>query len=393
MGSSVGSRYERRAYQFLLGYRFLSYAMAVMLTQLGPLSDTPLSDLELNIVLAALGIYTLLWAFSPLRWYQVSTVTYIILLGDFAISILLVVFTNGLNSYFLLYSLNPIIAAALFFEEKIALSLAASSSVILSISHLALNQYSNRFSWITQGYNLTLLIIYTLFCLVAASVPYRINLNVRRRIESEAIIEERRRIARELHDGIAQSLGYLSLKTKATSDSVKADNKEKAINGLVEIKGLVQDTYEHIRQSIDHLSMEGSLPMIPVLRKYIRTFSQDTKIQVYLDAPNSSLLSPMAELQLIRIVQEALTNVRKHANASQVRISLKNSQNMVQLSVIDNGQGFIFSQGDEKSSSGYHGLSIIRERAEGLGGNLVVSTAPGKGTEISVSLPIEKVRI
>jgi len=81
-----------------------------------------------------------------------------------------------------------------------------------------------------QGHNLTLLIVYTLFCFVVAAVPYRINLNIRRRIEREAIIQERRRIAREIHDGVAQSLGYLNLKTKQVSDLVTSHETMKALN-------------------------------------------------------------------------------------------------------------------------------------------------------------------
>jgi signal transduction histidine kinase len=225
-------------------------------------------------------------------------------------------------------------------------------------------------------------------------VPYRTNLNLRRRIEREAIIEERRRIAREIHDGVAQSLSYLNLKTKLVSDSVASQNTVQALTELGEIRKVVQDTYEDIRESIDQLSTEiRSLPIIPALANYIREFGDNNGIKVQFDVPKAfPQLSPVAELQLLRITQEALTNVRRHAQATEVGVKLEKTSQAVEMLVKDNGQGFTLSD-LEKSPPGYHGLNIIRERAEGLGGAVTIDTAPGEGTEVKVSLPIEKVRL
>ena len=389
------TRYEKEAYQFLTVFRFLSYALAVMFTQVAPSLGTPaMSTNQLIIILSVLGVYTLLKVFSPLRWRERSLMTYLILAGDFLLCVLLVVFTNGLNSAFLLYSLTPIMTAALLFEEKVALSLAATASIALSVTHLALSQFSQRFTWIMQGYNLTLLIIYTLFCFVAATVPYRTNLNIRRRIEREAIIEERRRMAREIHDGVAQSLSYLNLKTKLVSDSVSAQNTAQALTELSDIRQIVQDTYENIRESIDQLSTEiKNQPIIPALRNYIREFSANNAIRVQFDVSRAfPQLSPVAELQLLRIAQEALTNVRRHAMATDIEVKLEKTDEAVLMIVKDNGQGFNLSNLEE-SPPGYHGLNIIQDRALGLGGDVDISTAPGEGTEVRVSLPTEKVRL
>ena len=389
------SRYEREAYQFLAVYRFLAYALAVMFTQLVPfLGAPPMPPLQLYIILGTLGIYSILRVFSPLRWRERGTMTYLILVGDFLLCLLLVVFTNGLNSSFLLYSLTPIMTAALLFEERMALTLAATASVTLSITHLTLSQVSERFTSLMQGYNLTLLIVYTLFCFVAASVPYRINLNIRRRIEREAIIEERRRIARELHDGVAQSLGYLNMKTKLVSDSVSAQQTVQALTELSDVRKVVQDTYEDIREAIDQLSTEiRNLPIIPALANFIREFGSNNGIKVQFDVPRAfPQLSPVAELQLLRITQEALTNVRRHAQATEVEVKLEHTPQTVEMIVKDNGQGFNLADLEE-SPPGYHGLNIIRERAEGLGGSLSISSAPGEGTAVMVSLPTEKVRL
>ncbi len=281
------TRYEREAYQFLAVYRFLAYALAVMFTQIAPFFTAPrMPPLQLYIILSTLGVYTILKVFSPLQWRERSPMTYLILIGDFLLSILLVIYTNGLNSSFLLYSLTPIMTAALLFEEKIALALAATASLALSISHIALSQFTDMFASIMQGHNLTLLIVYTLFCFVVATVPYRINLNIRRRIEREAIIEERRRIAREIHDGVAQSLSYLNMKTKTVSDLLSSQNTMQALTEINEIREVVQDTYEDIRESIDQLrGLKGEeIPLEARILAIADAFAAMTSTRSYSEA-------------------------------------------------------------------------------------------------------------
>jgi signal transduction histidine kinase len=386
-------RYEKEAYQFLAVYRFLGYALAVLFSQVSPIMAA-MPPVQLYIILGTLGVYTALKVFSPLRWQARGAMTYLILSGDFLLCILLVIYTNGLNSIFLLYSLTPIMTAALLFEERIALALAATASLSLSLTHLFLSQFTERFTWIMQGYNLTMLIVYTLFSFVVATVPYRINLNIRRRIEREAIIEERRRIAREIHDGVAQSLSYLNLKTKSVSDLLTSKDNVQALTELNEIREVVQDTYEDIRESIDQLSTEiKSVSILASLGYYVREFSSNNGIPVQFEISKPfAQLSPVAELQLLRIAQEALTNVRRHAMASSVEVTLRNTAGEVEMVVKDNGKGFNLEELEEYPP-GYHGLAIIRERAEGLGGNVLITAAPNQGTEVKVNLPVEKVRL
>jgi signal transduction histidine kinase len=386
-------RYEKEAYQFLSVYRFLAYALAVLFSQVAPAMST-MPAVQLYIILGTLGIYSALKVFSPLRWQARGTMTYLILSGDFILCILLVVYTNGLNSVFLLYSLTPIMTAALLFEERIALALAAVATLSLSLTHVFVSQFTERFTWVLQGHNLTLLIVYTLFSLVVATVPYRINLNIRRRIEREAIIEERRRIAREMHDGVAQSLSYLNLKTKSVSDLLTSKDTVQALTELNEIREVVQNTYEDIRESIDQLSTEiRSISILTALGNYVNEFSSNNGIAVEFNVSKPfAQLSPVAELQLLRIAQEALTNVRRHAMASSVELTLKKTEDELEMIVKDDGKGFNLEE-LEKYTPGYHGLNIIKERAEGLGGNLLITTAPGQGTEVKINLPAEKVRM
>ncbi len=393
------SRYEREAYQFLAVYRFLAYGLAVMFTQVTPTlsqaspNDPPLPVWQLATILSVLGVYTILKTFAPVRWRGRSRTPYVILGGDFILCILLLVVTGGLNSAFLLYSLAPIMTASLFFAERIALALAAIASLALSIIHVSQSGAGDSFAQVMQGQNLTLLIIYTLFCFVGATVPYRINLNIRRRIERDAILQERRRIARELHDGVAQSIGYINMKTQQVRDSLSSRHTDRALTELSDIQGVVKETYEDVREAIDELGAEvRNVRIIPALTAYAQEFGSSNGIKVDLALPRDfPEISPEAELQLFRIAQEALTNVRRHADATDVTISLKETGRVVLMNVTDNGKGFAI---DDPTTPfpGHHGLDIIKERAAELGGSVAINTTPGQGTEVVVELPVENVR-
>ncbi|MFC2067295.1 sensor histidine kinase [Chloroflexota bacterium] len=388
------TKYERDIYQFLSFYRFLAYSLAVIFIQVGLTSSIPrTSPLEAYLILGGLGVYTLLRVFFPFFRREPSFVTSFVLAIDFLLCMLLVICTNGLNSSFLLYSLTPIMVASLLFSERAALSMAAVASLSLSIIHLTLGQIGDETLGALQGYNLTLLVIYTFFCFVASYVPFHANLNINRRIESEAIVEERRRIGREIHDSVAQSISYLNMKLTLLSNSVSSKKNEQAMSELDEIREVVRDTYGNIRESIDQLSVEtGNLPLIPTLTGYITRFEEKNNIEIQSDFPSTfPQISPVAELQLLRIAQEALTNTRKHTRATKVEVKLESNGRDVSMMIKDNGQGFTLPD-EAEAQQGHYGLNIIRERAELLGGSVDISTALGEGTEIEINLPIERVR-
>ncbi|MEE9201978.1 MAG: sensor histidine kinase [Dehalococcoidia bacterium] len=385
--------YELSIHRFLAVYRFLSFGLAVVVVQVIPFTTTQATPRETIITLTLLGLYSLLKVFSPLRWRQQGRLTLVVLGGDLAICVFLVLFNSGLDSGYLLYSLTPVLTAALLFGDRIATVTAAITAAAPAAAHLGLNQLSDEYAWVLEGNRLALLIVYVAFSFLIATVSFRTNLNIRRRIERDAVLEERRRLRRELHDGVAQALNYLNLKTKAVSNSVSSQETEQALAGLVDIRQTVQSTYEDIRESIDQLSTEAAgHPLLPALESYLREFGQRYGLEVHFDVPKVLRnLSPAAELQLFRIAQEALSNVRKHAGASRVHLSLEDTPQGCQLSIEDNGQGFSLDQ--HPDSLGFWGLDIMKERAEGLGGTLEVTSAPGEGTTVVAHLPDEKVRL
>ena len=386
--------YAENIHQLLAMYRFLAYGLAVILIQVIPGVDLRDLEMESVVLLSALGVYTVLKVFAPMRWEEESLATYIVLEGDLLVALFLILFTEGLDSGYLLYSLLPVITAALLFPERVALVVAALTALAPVLAHTALHQFSDRFAWVLDAHLLPLLLFYVALCFLIATIAYRTNLNIHRRIASEAIQDERRRMRRELHDGVAQSLNAINLQLSMTNSALEAQDLEKANQGVEQIRSTLHTTYADIRESIDQLNVEvmpGQLSQ--VLTDYTQDFSHQNSIPIEVSVSNSMRnLVPYAELHLLRIVQEALANVRKHATATHVQVTLDDTREGVELMVIDNGQGFIPGDRSNSGFSGHHGLAVMRERVEELGGILVIRSMPGEGTEVRVNLPKEKVR-
>ena len=229
---------------FLSSYRFLAYGLAVVLIQVVSLDRGIALSREDYILLSGIGIYTLFKVLGPLRWREERAMTYVMLGGDFLVSLTAILLTGGLNSGFLLYALTPIMTASLLFHEVFAITLAGITSTSLALAHLLLYRWVDQYVWIMEDNNLLWLIVYIVSMFLMASAVYRTNLNIRRRIEMDAVIEERRRTRRELHDGVVQAMGYLNL---------KAD----VVNSLVikqEIPKTAQETYRSAREALDQLS-------------------------------------------------------------------------------------------------------------------------------------------
>lgn len=206
------------------------------------------------------------------------------------------------------------------------------------------------------------------------------------RLQSLAVLEERGRIAREMHDGLSQVLGYLSLHTQTIEALVRQGNCPAALAELKQARGHIQEAQADVREGILSLrtTLSGQAGLVPAIRQYVDEFGVQTGIQttVISDFSDEPCLSPLAEAQLMRITQEALTNVRKHAHARQVEIRLSLTPQRLHVTVADDGQGFE----PLAVGQGHFGLQTMRERAESVGGRLTV-TSGRTGTQLEAWLP------
>lgn len=215
----------------------------------------------------------------------------------------------------------------------------------------------------------------------------------RYRAQYAAVLEERERIGREVHDGLAQVLGYLKMMARGVESRLIAGQVEPARVDLQEMARVADDAYSDAREVILGLrvSKYGSPGLVPALGEYVRRFSEQSGLQATLevaqDWPGS--LPASVEIQAIRIVQEALSNVRKHANAQKVTISFTAAGRIAEITVRDDGRGFepeTYLLGD----GGHFGLQTMRERAQTVGGTLTVQSIPGQGTRVVIALPFDE---
>ena len=207
-----------------------------------------------------------------------------------------------------------------------------------------------------------------------------------------ATLEERERLAREMHDRLAQALGYINLKTAITEGQLQENQVAQARSSLQELKQISQSTYTDVRESIFNLRavLATGLRFLPTLEEYVRDYRihYGLDVRLAMDGVDLSRFPPDVDIQLLRIIQEALTNVRKHAQASQVWIHFLNEQGRVKIMIEDDGLGFdprsISVEGDRS-----FGLQIMRERARCVGGALELEANPGQGTRVVLWMPYE----
>ncbi|HZW02957.1 MAG TPA: sensor histidine kinase [Anaerolineaceae bacterium] len=209
-------------------------------------------------------------------------------------------------------------------------------------------------------------------------------------VEELATINERNRLARELHDSVTQIIFGLTLSAQAAR--ILIDRKpERAAAELDHLQDLAQSALAEMRALIQemhpHSSAEGGLA--PVLRRLVSERQSTGGLTIDLQVKGERRLPDSIEGELYRIAQEAMNNIAKHAHATHAEISLDlEDTHQVHLSIEDNGVGFDPAQ--VQSAPGHLGLTSMHERVQALGGTLQIDTQPGQGTRLRVELALGK---
>jgi len=203
----------------------------------------------------------------------------------------------------------------------------------------------------------------------------------------KAMIDERSRLAREVHDGLAQTLGFLKLKAAQLKSYSEQGDTKRLNETLQVVYDTLGDAYLEVRQAIDGLRLSTSSSNLDEwLQQAVSEFLENSDYSVHVCDPlEDPELTPEVNAQLIRIVQEALNNIRKHSKGDQVWISCQEIGGDLILEVRDDGMGF-----DIEDVPGYsqHGMQGMRERADLIGADFQIISRPREGTTVRVRLPL-----
>lgn len=213
-----------------------------------------------------------------------------------------------------------------------------------------------------------------------------------RQQRSLTIMQERERLGRELHDCLGQALASAHLLAETAQTLLARGDTEQVAGQLARLAEVTQAASADIRDYL--LGLRTTLPaevaFVASVREYVPRFSANYACPTELViAPELETLhvDAIISLQLLRIIQEGLTNVRKHAAAQRVKLTLARTNGKLEMTLVDDGRGFDFAQ--LEGNAGY-GLHAMRERAEAVGGAFEFHSTPGQGTEVKVRVPLEE---
>jgi two-component system nitrate/nitrite sensor histidine kinase NarX len=213
------------------------------------------------------------------------------------------------------------------------------------------------------------------------------NLRLNALEKEAAVSQERHLLARELHDSIAQSLAFLMIQVQLMRDALKTGEPAEVVKVLEEIDLGVKESYSDVRELLLHFRTRTNTEDIePALATTLQKFEHQSSVKASLSMQGQGMpLSPDLQIQVLHIVQEALSNVRKHARASQVWLDVQ-QQPAWRFEVRDDGIGFDYN--NHQLDETHVGLRIMSERAQRIGAALEVISTPGHGSSIILSLPV-----
>ncbi len=198
---------------------------------------------------------------------------------------------------------------------------------------------------------------------------------------AQATYEERGRLAREIHDGLAQDLWYAKLKQARLADAAELSDDARSLIG--EVAAAIDSALLEARSAVMALRPAAAGSFSEVLARSVDEFADRFGIRAEHQVAAALELAPRAQAEVLRIVQEALTNVRQHADATVVRVHAAQDSGGVTVRIADNGRGFDPVGADPAR----YGLRSMRERAESVGGRLNVDSRPLDGTRVEIVIP------
>jgi len=349
------------------------------------------------------GLVSLIGRFSPKRhphlsiWYQIVIYAFVICfgllyyLGDFPdtnmwISQSPFLYNHAYHEILLFCFVALVYTSAILLGTRKALIISIVGFIIVSPHAAYIPVYPDAFFRIVTW----LLINILLALVIGAELKTRDQHQIYIRQLLNAQEEQRKRLSRDLHDGPVQSLVDIGHNIDQMLDD-KADSSKSISDRLIKMRDKIDDILEQTRRAIHGLQppLLEEVGLQPALMWLCDDLAErsDIKIDVDIHLPEQRISGEL-EITLFRIVQEALTNIKKHANASEVVVELKTNGRNIELLITDNGFGFEPLTSDKLYTLDKFGLIGIRKRVDLLGGTFNLQSVVEKGTTLLIEIPI-----
>jgi two-component system sensor histidine kinase DegS len=343
----------------------------------------------------AFGVYFAMLLYSVANYLVIDhpaagkIVTYVTLCFDLTITVSLVAMPQtggGLQS--------PLLATQLLFTTLFAILYPKPLAIIPPLLALPvttrLDQLLNRTPTAVELLTLlwysalNFIIIYVIVYLNGRELAsHHEVLELQGNLKELAVMEERARLAREIHDGLGASLSSLIIQSEYLIQLAQRSDLDALRSELPELKGTAEESIEELRRSLK--MMREDFELATGVEDYLKSFRDRTQLAVtFAKSGVTAKLAPDAQLTLFRVLQECLSNTAKHARASRIEVQLRYDPTAVALSIKDDGSGFDPSL----SRPGHYGLINMRERAMKLGGAVILDSAPGRGTQVTFTIPL-----
>ena len=209
-----------------------------------------------------------------------------------------------------------------------------------------------------------------------------------------ATMQEREHLAHELHDNAGQLFAYVNMQAQAINKWIHDGETEKAQEQLARLANVAREAHNDLRESIFNLNV-GPMKkwsFFPTLKQHLDTYQDTYAVRTELVFPKEladDAFTPGAGVQLLRVIQEALTNAHKHGQAYSVRVTFTHQDSRAQIIIADDGCGFDPEQLSFDARNHY-GLVFMSERMEQIGGNVKIVSKPGEGTQVFLEAPLWK---
>jgi two-component system, NarL family, sensor histidine kinase DegS len=394
-------RYDPEGYEqerFVTRARTLFYArLAFLALGLGVLAIPGWSETFGLHSLWAFAVYFAMVGYSVFNYLLVDhprlgrAVTFVTLCCDLLVMVYMIAASGGLRS--------PLLATQLLFTTLFVILFPKPLAIIPPLLTLPVVA---KIDQLLHGpgvgvIDLFILLWYSAINFIVVYVMVYLNereetnhrdvINLQSGLREMAVLEERNRLAREIHDGLGASLSSLIIQSEYLENLVKSRGGEGTgdlVSEIREMKSVAEESIDELRRNVS--MMREDFDLVPALEDYCRTFQSRSRIDVGFDHEGRPPeLPPDVQLTIFRVLQESLTNVVRHAEATKVSVGLSWRAPQLALTVQDDGRGF-----DAKGSlRNHYGLTNMSERARSVGGEVKVESAPGEGTSVALVIRLE----